>query len=257
MDIKEIRAITQMRLAKELKEGTAVFEKLICGDKEVYVSYADTTGFHSVLYKIKDKTYLFIDNKMSEKDKKAEIKFVLRGDGLHYYSKEENEEMRKVAKKVELKKMQFKLINYDDVENIMNNVMFGEYLRMREFAEKVEELANIEYEPETNNKYATMLYMFKLGVMQGKREERTKRKRHTQLLNKTLIEEREEILNNLENLLNRKPSIAVRNKMLSVLDGINNMSAEAQEIVNLEIELDKKIERLKEVQLKGGASNEC
>lgn len=74
-----------------------------------------------------------------------------------------------------------------------------------------------------------MLAMYKLGEMQGKRAERAKK---------------------------RKASVPVRNKMLSVLDEISNMSAEAQEIVNLEIELDKKKERLKKIQLKVGAGNE-
>ncbi|MEX0060332.1 hypothetical protein [Clostridium butyricum] len=67
---------------------------------------------------------------------------------------------------------------YDDIQNIMQHSTVGEYGSIGGFSEKVEELFKSEYEVNASDKYAIMLHLFELGKMQGKREERAKRKIH-------------------------------------------------------------------------------
>ncbi|MDU4750437.1 hypothetical protein AB2T96_20600 [Clostridium butyricum] len=161
---QEVERLTKLINSK----GNSIFRSIMVEDKEIYVSYEDMASFYCVLYDINNKIYAFIDRKLSEAAREVEIKRIFKKIGVTYHTKQE------IRNK--LKDMRYGLIGYDDIQNIMQHSAFWEYGRIREFSEKVEELFKSEYEVNASDKYAIMLYLFELGKMQGKREERAKKK---------------------------------------------------------------------------------
>lgn len=161
---QEVERLTKLINSK----GNSIFRSIMVEDKEIYVSYEDMASFYCVLYDINNKIYAFIDRKLSEAAREVEIKRIFKKIGVTYHTKQE------IRNK--LKDMRYGLIGYDDIQNIMQHSTFWEYGRIREFSEKVEELFKSEYEVNASDKYAIMLYLFELGKMQGKREERAKKK---------------------------------------------------------------------------------
>lgn len=177
MEITEQKALTQARLMNLIKtKGDDFFTKVASGNKVIHLAYEDTAGFLSFMVAGKDKTYVFIHEKLSDKQREAELRLILEGKGLYYFSSAEINKMNKLSEQQERKKLSYKSINYDDVNIIMENTILREYREIVEFAEKLNEFLNREYDGSWNDN-SKLLYMFKLGVMQGKREERARRKK--------------------------------------------------------------------------------
>ena len=71
--------------------------------------------------------------------------------------------------------MKFKLINHDDIETVLANATFGEYSQIKIFSDEIDEYL-MRIDRTSWDIYGKLLCMFKLGVMQGKREERARRR---------------------------------------------------------------------------------
>ncbi|NFG22409.1 hypothetical protein FDF11_01755 [Clostridium botulinum] len=72
-------------------------------------------------------------------------------------------------------KFNIKNITDNDIEKIMRyNATFGKFINMMDLAEKLK--PRFDCNDEVWQKMCMILYAYKLGEMQGKREERLKRK---------------------------------------------------------------------------------
>jgi len=100
--------------------------------------------------------------------------------------------------------MKFKSINHDDVETVFANATYREYSQMKIFSDEIDEFL-MRTDRSDWDIYGKLLCVFKLGVMQGKREERSRRrgKQYTEI--RKVLEEQRKLLDEIDNLvINRK-----------------------------------------------------
>lgn len=152
-----------------------LYIKKIYNNKVYYIAYVGIEGFKSFLIGGKDKIYLFIEEELTEQERIKELAYVFNGN-MDYFDNEEIERIKEIANKQKLKEIQFKLINHDDIETVLANATLGEYTQIRNFSDKIDEILK-STDRTSWDIYGKLLYMFKLGVMQGKREERARRRR--------------------------------------------------------------------------------
>lgn len=180
MEITEQKALTQARLMNLIKiKGEDFFTKVTSGNKVIHLAYEDTTGFLSFMVTSKDKTYVFIHEKLSDKQREAELRLIFEDKELHYFSFDEIKKMNELAEQQKLKEKVIKNITYGDVENIVKNydLTFGEVSGAISLVEIVKEIDRFTGNDDKWNMACAMAFAFKLGEMQGKREERFRRKK--------------------------------------------------------------------------------
>lgn len=179
MIITEQKALTQDRLMNLIKtKGEDYFTKVTFNEKVAYVAYTDTTGFLSFMVTCKNKTYVFIHEKLTEKQREAELKLIFEDKELHYFSSDEIKKMNELAEQQKLKKKVIQNITYGDAKNIVENyeLTFGELTGAIDLMDIIKEFNKFNNNDVKWNAGCAMAFAFKLGVMQGKREERSKRK---------------------------------------------------------------------------------
>ena len=180
MKITEQKSLIQARLMNLIKtEGDNFFTKVTSGNKVIHLAYEDTTGFLSFMVTGKDKTYVFVHEKLSDKQREAELKIIFEDKELHYFSSDEIETMKKLAEQQERKKLSFKSINYGDIENIVKNydLTFGELTGAIDLMDIIKKFNKFDNGDLKWNTACAMAFAFKLGETQGKREERARRRK--------------------------------------------------------------------------------
>lgn len=179
MKITEQKALTQARLMNLIKtKGDVFFTKVTSGNKVIHLAYEDTAGFLSFMVVGKDKTYVFVHEKLTEKQREAELKLIFDDKELHYFNSDEIKEMDELAEQQKLKEKVIKNITYGDVENIVKNhdLTFEDVNGAYALINIIEKFNKYKSGAEWNNACA-MAFAFKLGEMHGKREERLRRKK--------------------------------------------------------------------------------
>lgn len=179
MEITEQKALTQARLMNVIKtEGEEFFTKVTCGNKVIHVAYTDTTVFFSFMFADKDKTYVFIDKNLSDKQREAELKLIFDDKELHYFSYDEIVRMEELVEQHKSKKKVIKNITHGDIENIVSNydLTFGEVAGSLSLIDIIKKFNKFDNNDAKWNAACAMAFTFKLGEMQGKREERSRRK---------------------------------------------------------------------------------
>ncbi|MDB2076545.1 hypothetical protein PMZ66_13085 [Clostridium paraputrificum] len=170
MDKTKLRAKIYKKLVSFIESvSDDVYFKKVYNGKVYYIAYTSIDGFRSFLIGGSDKIYLFIEEELTEQERVKELAYVFNGN-MDYYSNEEVEEIKRIANSPNL---QFKLINNEDVEAIISHATLDEYGQIGIFSNELNKFLN-----STNRGWNTtskLVYMFKLGVMQGKREERARK----------------------------------------------------------------------------------
>ena len=179
MKITEQKALTMSRLEKLIKtKNEDYFTKVICGDKTFDVAYTNTDGFLSVIFTEKDKTYVFIHEKLSDKQRESELRLIFDDKELHYFSSDEINKMNELAEQQRLKKKVIKNITFGDVKTIVENyeLTFAELTGSVELIDIIKRFNKFDNGDIKWNTACAMAFAFKLGEMQGKREDRSRRK---------------------------------------------------------------------------------
>jgi len=172
----ELRAKTYNKLINLIEVmNDDLYIKKIYNNKVYYIAYVGIEGFRSFMIGSGDKMYLFIKEELTEQERIEELNYVFNGN-MDYFDNEEIEKIKKISNDIEKsRKMKFKSINHDDIETVLANAAFKEYSQIRAFSDEID-----KYLMSTDRLdwdiYGKLLYMFKLGVMQGKREERARRR---------------------------------------------------------------------------------
>lgn len=180
MEITEQKALTMSRLEKLVKtKNEDYFTKVICGDKTFDVAYTNTDGFLSVIFTEKDKTYVFIHEKLSDKQREAELSLIFDDKELHYFNPDEVKKMEELAEQQELKKKIIKNITLGDVKTIVENydLTFAELTGSVELIDIIKRFNKFDNGDTKWNTACAMAFAFKLGEVYGKREERARRRK--------------------------------------------------------------------------------
>ncbi|URZ08944.1 hypothetical protein [Clostridium felsineum] len=150
------------------------FQEVTRDNKTICVTYADIKGFLSFIVNRGGKTYAVIKESLSTEEREAELKLIF-DDKLHYFTKSEVNKMNEILLCKRRKGFSFKSINYDDIKIIENESTIGEFMNVLKLSEELDLIQNTkDMEWSMNFK---LLCMFKIGVIQGKREERMKKQR--------------------------------------------------------------------------------
>ena len=174
MEITVQRAETFNKLKELIKtKSNDYFNNIARNGKNLYVAYTDMEGFNSVLMENDNKAYGFIKESLTDEEKEQELQILFNDkEELYHFNKYEMIKMDELMEQQEIKKLSFKNVNYDDVKIIMENTMLSEYREIIEFALKLKKILNNNNDDGIWNDTSALSYMFKLGVIQGKREER-------------------------------------------------------------------------------------
>ncbi len=165
------------KLMKIIKTGEEnCFKNISINEKNIFIAVVEMKSYKSFLIELNNKIYGFINKVLSEEEREQELQ-ILCSDKLEYYNDKEFKELKKLAVLKELKEMSFKSIKFKDLNVIIDNTTLREYFEIGDFEEKFNEFLNCEHDWICNDYRSKFLYMFKLGVMQGKREERHKRRK--------------------------------------------------------------------------------
>lgn len=150
-----------------------LYIKKIYNNKVYYIAYVGIEGFKSFLIGGRDKIYLFIEESLTEQERIKELDYVFNGN-MDYFDIEEIEKIKAIAN---TPKLQLKLLNYEDVEIVTENATLEEYSQISIFNKELDKF--FDFTDRMWNIESKLLYMFKLGVMQGKREERARKRSKT------------------------------------------------------------------------------
>lgn len=185
MKITFQRAETLNKLKELIKTNSNdYFNSVTRNNKSIYVAYTPINGFNSVRIETNNKIYGFIKESLTDQEKEQELQILFNDkEELYHFNKDEIIKMDRLIEQQEIKKLSFKNVNYDDVKIIMENTTLNEYKDIVGFALKLKDSLNNKNDDGIWNYTSSLLYMFKLGVMQGKREERKKNKRKVNILN--------------------------------------------------------------------------
>lgn len=172
----ELRAKTYNKLVNLIEVmNEDLYIKKIYNNKVYYIAYVGIEGFRSFLIASRDKLYLFIEEELTEQERIKELKYVFDGN-MDYFDNEEIKKIKEIADDIEKsRKMKFKSINHDDIETVLANATLKEYSQMKIFSDEIDEFL-MSTDRTSWDIYGKLLYMFKFGVMQGKREERARRR---------------------------------------------------------------------------------
>ena len=177
--ITEQKALTMARLENLVRtKSDDYFTKVTRGEKTLCVAYTNTDGFLSVILSNKDKMYAFIKESLTDKQREAELKLIFDNKELHYYSSNEIVKMEELVEQHKSKKKVIKNITHGDIENIVKNydLTFGEVSGAIDLTDIIKKFNKFDNNDIKWNTACAMAFAFKLGEMQGKREERSKRK---------------------------------------------------------------------------------
>lgn len=179
MGITEQKALTMTRLEDLVKtKNKNYFTKVTQGDKTLHVAYTNTEGFLSVIFYDKDKTYVFIKESLTDKQREAELKLIFDDKELQHFNSDEINKMNTLAEQQKLKERVIKNITYGDVKNIVKNydLTFEEVLGTIDLMDIIKKFNKFDNGDLKWNTACVMAFAFKLGEMHGKREERSRRK---------------------------------------------------------------------------------
>lgn len=180
MEITEQKAVTMARLEDLVRtKSEDYFTKVTQGDKTLHLAYTNTEGFLSVIFSDKDKIYAFIEESLTDKEREAELKLIFDNRELHYFNSDEIMKMDKLAEQQKLKKKIIKNITHGDIENIVKNydLTFGEVSGAIDLMDIIKKFNKFDNNDIKWNTACAMAFAFKLGEMQGKREERSRSKK--------------------------------------------------------------------------------
>lgn len=174
MEITEQKAETKKKIFDILKtNGKNIFQEISRNNKTIYVAYIDLKGFLSFVVGKNGKTYAFIKDSLSEENKKAELQLIF-DDNLHHFTEAEVNKINEILLEKRRESFSFKSIRYNDIKNINSYSKLNEYIDMSKLSKELDIVVDSQgIEWDINFK---LLCIFKMGIIQGKREERAKHK---------------------------------------------------------------------------------
>lgn len=178
MENKIQKAETIDRLKNLIRNsGEGFFKKITRGEKTLYVAYTNVNGFLSLLINGHGKTYAFIKESLTDEDRAKELNILFDDKELHYFSKNELKQMEELAEQQKLGNNVIENITPGDIKNLVEKcqMTFDEINAGYVFINIIDKFNKYKSGTEWNNA-CNMAYVFRLGIIQGKREERARRK---------------------------------------------------------------------------------
>lgn len=143
-------------------------------NKDVYIKYVPLKYFRSYKLEYKKRIYLFIKEQLSDKEKENELEYFLNGKLDNFTIKE----CKKNIREYEINRNMPKLINLKDIDRILKNITYGEINDTQNFLAMLKQYIN-DYDDSCRFKSVYFYALiFKLGNIQGKREERARRRKN-------------------------------------------------------------------------------
>lgn len=177
MDISTQKAITKVMLVNKFKEeGKEIFSKVTHNNKSINVAYEVTTGFKSFMIIHENEKYVFINERLSEEERQKEIQTIIEDKEMHYLTNDDIKTMDDLLYKKSCDEMNYKSIRYGDFKTVSNNATYKEFVEMRKLVGAIHNIMDKENDIRWRID-KIFVYLFKLGEMQGKREERQKNKK--------------------------------------------------------------------------------